>query len=92
MISTSSSAASSIPLIPLTRSALIAKASIWFSLTFLLALLHAAEISITTLYPWKVKEFAEEEGVSSPFHLLNKDITRFLTTILVTSTTAAIFR
>ena len=25
------------------------------------ALLHAAEVSITTLYPWKVKEFAEEE-------------------------------
>ena len=25
-----------------------------------LALLHAAEIAITTLYPWKVREFAEE--------------------------------
>ena len=24
------------------------------------ALLHAAEVSITTLYPWKVQEFAEE--------------------------------
>ena len=56
-----------------------------------MSLLHAAEIAITTLYPWKVREFAEEEGESSPFNVLNKDITRVLTTILVTSTTASIY-
>ena len=59
-----------------------------------LALLHAAEIAITTLYPWKVREFAEEEeklGKPGTFKILNDDITRVLTTILVASTTCSIF-
>ena len=59
-----------------------------------LALLHAAEIAITTLYPWKVKEFAEEEeklGKRGTFKILNEDITRVLTTILVASTSCSIF-
>jgi CBS domain containing-hemolysin-like protein len=59
-----------------------------------LALLHAAEIAITTLYPWKVREFAEEEeklGKMGTFKILNEDITRVLTTILVASTTCSIF-
>ena len=67
---------------------------LWFGLFTVLALLHAAEISITTLYPWKVREFAEEEEKSSkkgPFKILNEDITRVLTTILVTSTACSIF-
>lgn len=60
----------------------------------MLALLHACEIAITTLYPWKVREFAEEEertGSRGVFKILNEDITRVLTTILVTSTAASIF-
>ena len=61
------------------------------ALFVLMSLLHAAEIAITTLYPWKVREFAEEEGEGSPFSVLNKDITRVLTTILVASTTASIY-
>lgn len=59
-----------------------------------LALLHAAEIAITTLYPWKVREFAEEEekaGKQGVFKILDEDITRVLTTILVASTTFSIF-
>ena len=65
-----------------------------------LALLHACEIAITTLYPWKVREIAEEEekqgnsrggGKKSVFKILNDDITRVLTTILVTSTACSIF-
>ena len=43
-------------------------------------------MAITTLYPWKVKEFAEAEGEASPFSLLDADITRVLTTILVATT------
>ena len=43
----------------------------------------AAETAITTLWPWKVRELAEREGAGSPFALLQRDITRFLTTILV---------
>ncbi|KAJ8599712.1 hypothetical protein CTAYLR_004744 [Chrysophaeum taylorii] len=50
------------------------------------AMLHAAEVAITTLYPWKVKEFAEEEGPRSPFAMLDLDITRALTAILVATT------
>lgn len=67
-----------------------------------MALLHAAEIAITTLYPWKVREFAEEEekqrggdGTSGKrrgtFTALNEDITRILTAILVTSTACSIY-
>ena len=60
-----------------------------------MALLHACEIAITTLYPWKVREIAEEEekqgNANSVFKVLNEDITRVLTTILVTSTAASIF-
>ncbi len=43
----------------------------------------AAETAVTTLWPWKVRELAEREGPNSPFALLQRDITRFLTTILV---------
>ncbi len=43
----------------------------------------ASETAITTLWPWKVREYAEKEGPNSPFALLERDITRFLTTILV---------
>jgi CBS domain containing-hemolysin-like protein len=60
-----------------------------------LALLHACEIAVTTLYPWKVREFAEEEeklGKSrGVFKTLNEDITQILTTILVTGTACSIF-
>ncbi len=43
----------------------------------------AAETAITTLWPWKIKELARKEGPGSPFALLEQDVTRFLTTILV---------
>ncbi len=47
------------------------------------AFFSASETAIITLWPWKVRELAEREGERSPFWLINKDITRFLTTILV---------
>jgi putative effector of murein hydrolase LrgA (UPF0299 family) len=105
----------SIPIIPLTTNELISKLSLWLGIFIALALLHAAEIAITTLYPWKVREFAEEEekilsneGKSlndgrskndkrsrkqrgGTFQTLNEDITRVLTTILVTSTACSIY-
>eukprot|EP00633_Aureoumbra_lagunensis_P000956 CAMPEP_0197295506 /NCGR_PEP_ID=MMETSP0890-20130614/35732_1 /TAXON_ID=44058 ORGANISM="Aureoumbra lagunensis, Strain CCMP1510" /NCGR_SAMPLE_ID=MMETSP0890 /ASSEMBLY_ACC=CAM_ASM_000533 /LENGTH=553 /DNA_ID=CAMNT_0042771543 /DNA_START=300 /DNA_END=1961 /DNA_ORIENTATION=- len=52
------------------------------------ALLHSAEVAITTLYPWKVKEFADDEGPRSAFAALDQDITRTLTAILVATTCA----
>lgn len=70
--------------------------SLFAFLFITLALLHAAEIAITTLYPWKVREFAEEEEKTNSsgrgvFKILNEDITRVLTTILVTSTACSIY-
>ena len=49
------------PLTPLSTNELASKLTIWLAIFTGLALLHAAEIAITTLYPWKVREFAEEE-------------------------------
>jgi len=69
--------------------------AVFISLFTGLALLHAAEIAITTLYPWKVREFAEEEEKLNlsrgTFKILNEDITRVLTAVLVTSTAASIY-
>eukprot|EP00542_Grammatophora_oceanica_P010822 CAMPEP_0194042928 /NCGR_PEP_ID=MMETSP0009_2-20130614/14649_1 /TAXON_ID=210454 /ORGANISM="Grammatophora oceanica, Strain CCMP 410" /LENGTH=671 /DNA_ID=CAMNT_0038686967 /DNA_START=296 /DNA_END=2311 /DNA_ORIENTATION=- len=84
------------PVAPMERRDALTITAIWFALFAILALLHAAEIAITTLYPWKVREFAEEEernngGKRGTFKILNEDITRVLTTILVTSTTCSIF-
>ena len=83
------------PLPPLTRRELISQGSLWFALFTILALLHAAEIAVTTLYPWKVREIAEEEQKQGKkrglFTMLSEDITRVLTTILVTSTACSIF-
>ena len=78
-----------------SREQAITSISLFLFLFTVLALLHAAEIAITTLYPWKVREFAEEEekvnGRQGIFGILNDDITRVLTTILVTSTGASIY-
>ncbi len=82
------------PRAPLAKNEQLSLFGLFFGLFGGLALLHAAEIAITTLYPWKVKEFAEEEeklGKRGTFKILNEDITRVLTTILVASTTCSIF-
>lgn len=87
-------------IVPLSTNELASKMTIWLGIFTILALLHAAEIAITTLYPWKVREFAEEEekaaggskgGRRGTFQALNEDITRVLTTILVTSTACSIY-
>ncbi|EJK53513.1 hypothetical protein THAOC_27041, partial [Thalassiosira oceanica] len=90
--------------VPLTTNELASKLTIWLGVFVALALLHAAEIAITTLYPWKVREIAEEEERASSaaagpggrrrrgtFTRLNDDITRVLTTILVMSTAGSIY-
>uniref|UniRef100_A0A7N0UC58 Uncharacterized protein n=1 Tax=Kalanchoe fedtschenkoi TaxID=63787 RepID=A0A7N0UC58_KALFE len=50
------------------------------------AFFSMAETSITTLWPWKVRELAEKEPENGVFRMLNKDVTRFLTTILIGTT------
>ncbi|KAI0559170.1 Cyclin M transmembrane [Gracilaria domingensis] len=72
---------------PLQRSLLVL-ACVMFTIA---AALAAAETAITTLWPWKVRELAEKEGEKSPFAVLESDLTRFLTTILVSTTSATIF-
>ncbi|CAM9554713.1 unnamed protein product, partial [Ectocarpus fasciculatus] len=75
----------------MTLESVAPKLALWFTLFVTSAAFHSAEIAITTLYPWKVKEFAEEEGMDSPFQVLNKDITRVLTTILMATTVCTIY-
>jgi 4-hydroxybenzoate polyprenyltransferase len=48
------------PVAPVSRKEALSLFGVFFGLFAGLALLHAAEIAITTLYPWKVREFAEE--------------------------------
>ncbi|KAL4558147.1 hypothetical protein LXL04_036344 [Taraxacum kok-saghyz] len=50
------------------------------------AFFSMAETSITTLSPWKVRELAEKEDENGVFKLLRTDITQFLTTILIGTT------
>eukprot|EP00540_Astrosyne_radiata_P020054 CAMPEP_0116866826 /NCGR_PEP_ID=MMETSP0418-20121206/26277_1 /TAXON_ID=1158023 /ORGANISM="Astrosyne radiata, Strain 13vi08-1A" /LENGTH=615 /DNA_ID=CAMNT_0004502569 /DNA_START=253 /DNA_END=2100 /DNA_ORIENTATION=+ len=88
--------ASKTPVSPMTRKEGLSIALCWAGVFTVLAMLHATEIAITTLYPWKVREFAEEEEKQNnkgarTFKILNEDITRVLTTLLVTSTACSIF-
>ncbi|XP_040986358.1 DUF21 domain-containing protein At1g55930, chloroplastic-like [Juglans microcarpa x Juglans regia] len=50
------------------------------------AFFSMAETSITTLWPWKVRELAEKEPKNGVFRKLHSDVTRFLTTILIGTT------
>lgn len=50
------------------------------------AFFSMAETSITTLWPWKVRELAEKESEDGVFKMLRNDVTRFLTTILIGTT------
>lgn len=54
------------------------------------AFFSMAETAITTLWPWKVRELAEKETEKGVFQMLKKDVTRFLTTILIGTTVANI--
>ncbi|KAJ7960882.1 DUF21 domain-containing protein [Quillaja saponaria] len=54
------------------------------------AFFSMAETSITTLWPWKVRELAEKESENGVFRMLRSDVTRFLTTILIGTTVANI--
>ncbi|XP_050217239.1 putative DUF21 domain-containing protein At3g13070, chloroplastic [Mercurialis annua] len=56
------------------------------ALLSLSAFFSMAETSITTLWPWKVRELAEKEPDDGVFKMLRSDVTRFLTTILIGTT------
>eukprot|EP00249_Psilotum_nudum_P021005 c27930_g1_i1 orf=308-2929(+) len=54
------------------------------------AFFSMAETSITTLWPWKVRELAEKESEGGVFQMLRNDVSRFLTSILIGTTVANI--
>ena len=81
----------SVPDTPLTSRQLAARLVLWAVLFSTAALLAGAETAITTLWPWKVKRLAEEEGESSPFTALQYDITKVLTTALVGVTFCTVY-
>ncbi|PIA58190.1 hypothetical protein AQUCO_00500251v1 [Aquilegia coerulea] len=56
------------------------------ALLSLSAFFSMAETSITTLWPWKIRELAEKEPENGVFKMLRSDVTRFLTTILIGTT------
>ena len=60
-------------------------------LFFFSAFFSASETAITTLWPWKIRELAQSEGKDSAFGLVERDVTRFLTTILVGNNLVNIF-
>jgi len=64
---------------------------LWGSLFLLSAGLHSAESAITKISPWKVQEFVDEEGEDSPFAMLSSNLTRLLSTILLTTTACSIY-
>lgn len=55
------------------------------------AVLHAAESAITKISPFKVQQLAEAEGKSSPFATLSENVTRLLSTILLSTTALSIY-
>lgn len=80
-----------IPAVPLSRPQLITRCILWVCLFSMAALMAGAETAITTLWPWKVKQIAAEEGDDSPFAALQTDITKVLGTVLVGVTFCTIF-
>ena len=65
---------------------------LWTVLTVLTALLTSAECAITKISPWKVQEFAEQEGPTSPFATFPDDLTSLLITIMLFSTATSIYK
>lgn len=66
-------------------------ALLWLCLSTISAVLHAAESAMTKISPWKVQQFAEEEGPGSPFATLSVNLTRLLSTILLVTTACSIY-
>ena len=64
---------------------------IWACLFVVSAVLHSAESAITKISTWKVQEFAEQEGPQSPFAAMSSNLTRLLSTILLTTTACSIY-
>ncbi|KAI7740767.1 hypothetical protein M8C21_001200 [Ambrosia artemisiifolia] len=77
---------SSMPKVLMVLKVLKEQGLILAALFGLSAFFSMAETSITTLWPWKVRELAEKESENGVFKMLRNDVTRFLTTILIGTT------
>ena len=62
-----------VDIVPMESSVLASRLALWFVLFSVSAAFHAAEIAITTLYPWKVRRFRSSYTVSSvqKYNLMN---------------------
>ena len=80
-----------VPEAPISNRDLVGRLLLWAALFSTAALLAGAETAITTLWPWKVKRLAEEEGEGSAFAALQDDITKVLTTALVGVTFCTVY-
>jgi len=63
----------------------------WAALFVMAAGFAAAETAITTLWPWKIKKILQEEGPQSSFSMLQDDISRVLTTLLIGVTICTVY-
>lgn len=64
---------------------------LWVVLFSISSILYASESAITKISPWKVQEFAEEEGPDSPFGQLLGNLNNLLITILLITTGCSIY-
>lgn len=78
------------PVAPISRKDALSLFGVFFGLFVALALLHAAEIAITTLYPWKVREFAEEVSTAKAHYIARTiSFSLFLSINLISQTVSA---
>ena len=85
-------AAAAGPVVPITRSALLTRFALWFTLFTMAALLAGAETALTTLWPWKIKQIAADEGPTSAFAPLQENLTGVLTSLLVAVTFCMVYQ
>jgi putative hemolysin len=70
---------------------LLSRLFLWLALFTTAALLAGAETALTTLWPWKIKQLAADEGPNSPFADLREDLTGVLTSLLVAVTFCMVY-
>ncbi len=63
----------------------------WMILFTVSAMMHCAEVAITKISPYKVKQIVKKEGPDSPFSTLHQNLTRLLITILLATTACSIY-
>lgn len=81
----------SVPAVPLSRGALLARIGLWAVLFSIASLFAGAETAVTALPQWKAKQLADDEGEGSLFRLLESDPQKILEPLLIGMTFCTIF-